>query len=408
MIKIDDLFRLTINVPSQAITEEPDSDCRYTPYRIFILETRLYPLIYKMFPKENISIYPKSIYNSKKNRMDVYLKIVKLENEQTKEEEDKPIEITKEELDIIEKEIIRINTENIDYALINFEKLYKSFYFSEKKFSFSWFKSVIQYININNSFIKPEGIYLTFNPNSNYKNLYYKICKKITEEVEDFYERGVIVLGDIIDSVKKEKLIKNWRLISLEENEEREERDGEKRLFEPDWEDKRFAPNKIDFLTRKIQDDPYIRYLLPDNLVKRHGIVKEMQKAKIPIIIEGSYLKAEAENLEEAYKIGALITSANAMSLGRVVLLAAGRLSEIYLYFDYAKKYQKGDCISYSVNDNQNPYIFSCLLKEEDYEATEKITEKFRNYALKRLIEASKVTKLKNMSPHDIIEKEYS
>ena len=52
--------------------------------------------------------------------------------------------------------------------------------------------------------------------------------------------------------------------------------------------------------------------------------------------------------------------------------------------------------------------MFSCLLKLDDYTSPEILKERFRNYALDRLIEVSKVTKLKNMSPHDIIEKEYS
>jgi hypothetical protein len=399
MIKLDDLFRLTVDVPPQTTIEEPDSDCRYTPYKIFILETRLYPMIYDMF-RENISIYPKSIYNSEKNRMDVYLKIVKLEKVED-EEEDEPIDLTKEEKELIEKKIIQINTENIDFALINIYELYKSFYF-EEKFSFSWFRSVLEYVGLNNDylpFIKEEGIYLSFNRNSDYKKAYYDVCKFIVDKIEDFYERGVIVLGNIIDSEKKEKLIENWGLIHLDED---------NRLFEPDWEDKRFAPNMVNFLTLKIEENPYIQFLLPDNLVKRHGIIKAMQEDKKAVIVEGSYLKVEVENLEEARKVAALFTAAKTTTLGRVMIIAGSRLSEIYLYFDYAKKFKKGECVTYQVNDNKNPYIFSCLLKEDNYEATEALREKFRNYALNRLIEVSKITKLKNMSPHDIIEQEYS
>ena len=402
MIKLD-LFRLTADIPPQTTIEEPDVDCRYTPYKIFILEKRLYPKIFEIFKGENISIYQKSVFNEEKNRMDVDLKIAKIEK--LTEKEDEAIFLIKENREIIEKEIIKINTENIDFALINIYQLYKSFYFGEKKFPFSWFRSVLEYVNLGNDylpFIKPEGIYLKFNPNSNYKRAYYEVCKFITEEIENFYQRGVIILSDIIDSKKKEKLIDDWNLIPLDDDE------IEKRIFEPDWEDKRFAPNKVYFLIRKIEGDPYIKILLPDNLVKRHGIIKLMQENQKPIIVEGSYIKIEVKDLDDAYNCAALVTSAKTTSFGRVMVLAATRLSEIYLYFDYAQKFRKGDCVSYNIIDNQNPYIFSCLLKEDNFEATETLREKFRNYALNRLIEASKVTKLKNMSPHDIIEAEYS
>jgi hypothetical protein len=117
----------------------------------------------------------------------------------------------------------------------------------------------------------------------------------------------------------------------------------------------------------------------------------------------------ECENLEEAQKIASLIThiTQSKNKTGRVLVLAASRLSEIYLFLEYADKYQKGESISYSINDNENPYIFSCLLKEDDYMSLETLKERFRNYALDRLIEVSKISKLKNMSPHDIIEQEY-
>ena len=126
------------------------------------------------------------------------------------------------------------------------------------------------------------------------------------------------------------------------------------------------------------------------------------------MIVEGSYIKIKVENIDKARKIASLAEYGESKTNGRVVVLAANRMSEIYLFFEYADKFKKGESISYSVDSNENPYIFSCLLKDDDYMSLETLRERFRNYALDRLIEVSKVTKLKNMSPHDIIEKEYS
>ena len=395
MIKLD-LYRLLPETHALGTDEEADSDCNYTPYRIFVLESRLYPFIYKMFPNINLYIYPKSIYNPKTYRMDVYLTLTKILTEDSEE----LIELTEEQKDKIQDKINKITSENIDYALIDINEFYKSL---PKKYPFGWFRSVLEYTSLDSSFnpfIRPEGIYLKFNLDSDYKPAYYNVCKFLKERIAEFYSKGVVVLSNLIDSKTKEKLTKDWHLVAIDEEE------IQKRLFQPNWKDGRFANNPVDFLLRKIEGDEYIRIKLPDNLVKRHGIIKSLEKEEL--IVEGSYLKIKAENLEKARKIAFVIEDAKSNTNGRVVVLTSGRLSEIYLFFEYAEKFKKGECISYSTNSNENPYMFSCLLKENDYMSNQDLQERFRNYALDRLIQVSKITKLKNMSPHEIIEQEYS
>ena len=111
MIKLD-LFRLLPDIKEE-LYEEVDLDCRYTPYRIFVMETRLYPTIYKMF-LFNISVCPKSVYNSKTNRMDVYLNISK--NVKDGEEE---VVLSQDEREIIQKRIDKITSEDIKKHLIS-------------------------------------------------------------------------------------------------------------------------------------------------------------------------------------------------------------------------------------------------------------------------------------------------
>ena len=93
------------------------------------------------------------------------------------------------------------------------------------------------------------------------------------------------------------------------------------------------------------------------------------------------------------------------MRIISLVVLASFRMSECYLFREYSEKYQKGESIIYEAEGY--PYIYSCLLKPDDHTSGEQLRERMRNYALDRLIEVSKITKLKNMSPHDIIENEY-
>lgn len=391
MIKLE-LFRLLTEDYTIKNVEEADVDCRYTPYRIFVLETRLYPLIYKMFDY-NIYISPKSVYNPKKNRMDVYLHIVKIlkDTEET-------VELTPEQTQIIQDQIDQITSKDIDYALIDIKEFHKSLV---KKYPLSWFRSVIEYIELDdeyNSFVKEEGIYLTFDPNSEYKKDYYNVCEFLKKRIEEYYSKGVIVLANIINSEKRDELVKDWDLLSIDKYEKI------KRLFQPMWKDLRFAENQVDFLTRKIKGDSYIRVLLPSNLVKRYFIFKKLET---PFIVEGSYIKVKADNISEAQNIATLITSQISKSEGRVVTLSTFRMSEIYLFMEYADKFKKGEYVSYSVSNNENPLMFSLLLKKDDYTSTDDLREKIRNYTNKRLVEVSKISKLKNMSPHEIIEREY-
>lgn len=389
MIKLD-LFRLLTDDYTITNVEEADVDCRYTPYRIFVMETRLYPLIYKMF-NFNIYICPKSVFNSKKNRMDVYLHITDILKNET-------VTLTTEQTEIIQNKIDEIVSKDIDYALIDINEFYKSLV---TKYPMSWVRSVIEYTGLDdeyNPFIKEEGIYLTFNSNSNYKEDYYNVCNFLKNRIEEFYSKGVIVLSNIINSDNKKQLVKNWDLMAIDKEEK------VKRIFQPDWKDLRFAENQVDFLIRKIEGDPYIHILLPDNLVKRHFIFKSIKNL---FIVEGSYIKIKVDNIKEAQTVATLITSQISKSEGRIVTLSAFRMSEIYLFMEYANKFEKDEYVNYSVSNNETPYMFSCLLKKDDYMSTDDLRKKFRNYANKRLVEVSKISKLKNMSPHEIIEGEY-
>ena len=186
MIKLD-IYRLLKE--SNVISLDKQIDCRDTPYHIFILETRLYPMIYKMFPNLNIYIYPKSIYNAETYRMDIYLRIVKI----TKETEENVV-LTSEQRNLIQDKINKITSENIDYALIDINELYKSIGI---RYPFSWFKSSLQYTGLTsyNSFIKSEGIYLKFDPNSNYKTDYYEVCKFLKDRIAEFYSKGLVAVS---------------------------------------------------------------------------------------------------------------------------------------------------------------------------------------------------------------------
>ena len=421
MIKLD-FFKLIQQEHVLGADEQSETDCRFTPYQIFVLETRLYPLIYRMFPDRNLEIYLKSEYNRLTNRMDIYLTIKELLNTSDPYLENSLLELTPLEIEKIQKKIDEINSYEINYALIDSKELYDSMnHFVDRKhiknttftlatdipkISFTYFQKMLEYTGLDsgfNPFIRPEGIYLTFNPISDYKPAYYEVSKFLIDKIVEFYVNGVVILDDIIDSKVKEEFIKAWKLKAYDEEEKIH------RIYYPDWQDARFARNPVDFLTRKIEGDTFIRIPVSDNFVKRHGIAKAFQKENKGILFEGSYLKIQVNGLEEAQKYASLKVAAEATSYGKVLTISASRLSEIYLYFDYVeKKYGKGKSVTYYLNNIENPYMFSVMLPEDEYDNLDEIRKQFREFVLNRLVDVSKVTKLKNMSPHDIIIQEYS
>ena len=306
-----DYYRLLPETHYIGISEEQDADCRFTPYSIFVLETRLYPLIYKLLKGIDIDILIQTFYSKEKKRMDAYLVIRELINTTDSSVEDKLVEISDAQRKIITDKIYEIKSTNPNYALIDVKELYDSMPAEGVKISFTYFSTMLQYTGIDSSynpFIRPEGIYLSFNPNSDYKPAYYEVCKFLTKRIQEFYEKGAIVFGNLIDDKKREKIIKDWKLVSIGESSPHEIISSEtpKTLYEPNWIDERFAKNKVDFLTLKLQGDPFIRIKVSDNFVKRHGIAVSLQKGNYPMIFEGSYLKVEVKNLDEARHVAVL------------------------------------------------------------------------------------------------------
>lgn len=398
-IEIECFYRLLPQLESNGCEEE--AAFHYSPYKIFVLETRLYPLIYSLYPNINLEIFLRGKYNEGRNKMVLHLELRDLEGSDDPFVESKVVKINDYNKRIIKSKIAEITSIDPQYALIDINELYQS---GTKSYPLSYLKNVLPYVGLDSSFnpfIRPQGIYLSFNPQANYNDAYHEVCGYILQKVEQFYRDGVIVLNDIHNNKVKQKLIDSWKLERLDYESE------VGILYQPTWRDNRFAENLVDFLMRKISGDPYIIFDLSHNLVKRHFICKKLQQRGYGLIVESSKLKVLSHNIDESLKIGAIITSSENIAEGRVLTMAANRMSYIYLYIEYSvKKYGNVNVVSYGVNNLQNPYMFSLSLPQDEYAGYDDLRIQFKNYALERLVDVSKITKLKNMSPHDIIEAE--
>lgn len=359
-------------VRSEGLGCEDLSGFTYGPYDIFLLETRLYPVVYKLFGRD-VEMLFRTIYNN--GRMELKIQIVRIQEISPGGEpvENPEVEMTEEQFKLLSETVALIVSTNIGYCLIDKYELYMS---SGKDYPVDWFYSMMGYVDLPteyNPFLGKRGIYLLFNPHSDYKTAYNKVVKMLLEEIDEYYRDGVVYgAGQIAEK---------WKLERMDTEE------VTARLFRPMWSDQRFAPHPVEFLLEKIRGDPYIRVKVSDNLVKRHFIVESLTDRNTPLVFEGSYLKVMANGIDEAQKISTLIRTAENKDIttSRVVVVMLDNVGDVKLYIEAANELL-GDpgCVGYGVSNPKKPYVFSCLI---DINApSELILEKLREMVLTKML----------------------
>lgn len=384
------LYRLVTDIKPLGAVDEAIAECNYTPYNIFVMETRLFPMLFQMFGDVQITF--ESSYHD--GRMELFLVIRKF-SESTDpfvvEEKGPLVNILPEQMTQIQNQINFIRANDPDYALINSKELFDSM---RSNISFTYFQKMLQFTGLDSSYnpyIQPEGIYLSFNPRSDYKLAYREVCKFLIDRVDEFYQKGTIYL----ESSSNSKLfISNWKLQSIEEGSQLPH------LYQADpkyWN----LPgiNITDFLIQRLQGETIFSLPVSDNLVERHQIAEKLRTQNIPFEFEAGWLKVEVDNLEQVHNLLEMIQNLPKI-WGQVMVITGNRLSEMLLYTKFSK--DKG--IFYNYNGR---YMFSYLLSEYSYDL-DSIRLQFRNFAIENLTNVSKISKFKNMSAHDIIEQEYS
>ncbi len=355
----------------------------YSPYDLFCLETRLYSLVYQMFGRD-VEIIFRSVHQN--DRMEIKIDIIYIENIGTLEEPIKnpTIEMTEEQHNILSNKVKVIVSEDIGYCLIDKHELYLS---SGRDYPINWFYTAGGYIELPteyNPFLGPDGIYLTFNPDSNYKQAYNEVVKHILTTIDRYYQQGVVYGA--------RSIAERWKLERLDQ----EEVVG--KLYRPMWNDKRFGSHPVEFLLGKIQGDPYIKIKVSNNLVARHHIASILNTNSISMVYEGGYIKVPADNLDDAQYIAALVQSANTAT-GKVIVQSVTRLSWVYLYIEAANQLLGNpDCSGYQVSNIERPYIFSCIVDRNA--PSETILEQLREMVLVKLSKGDN-------ADHDSIEQRY-
>lgn len=332
-----------------------ESTFKYNSYNLFCLETRLYPYIYKLLNRRDVIIYFKGIEED--NRMNLKILL---------SERDNKITLSDKHMENIQEKINEITSVNEDYCLIDKDELYYSL---GSKINQGWYNQILQYVNFNteyNPFIKPEGIYLAINPESDFNTAYNEVCNKIVKQIDDLYENGAVLHAESIKD--------DWLLETIDINEMNTE------IYQPMWKDYRFAPNLVDFLLEKIRKNPYISIKIPDNLVKRHFISFNLSNLGKEVIFENTEVKIKVDNLDEAQRVASLVDQGIKTGYGRVITFQMKTVDDVLLMIQVAKKQLNDpECTGYRISNPNEPYIFSCLLNEEDRNVSNTVRIKLFN-----------------------------
>ena len=385
-------YRLVADINPVATMDEPGTDCNYIPYHIFVMKTRLFPLLYKLYP--DVSPTFESTYQN--GRMEAYLVLRHQERSVDDFTINTPLEVSPENREIIQGKIRSIQNVDPDFALIDTEELYQC---SDSKIPKRWFEQMIGYAGLDSSYnpyLGAEGIYLSFNPRSDYKTAYREVVDFIMRRIQEFYDKGTIILANMERSVEKQRLVQNWELAPLDLNEQ------VNTIYQATWTDRRFAPDITQFLISRILGEEYIQIWVGDNMVNRHAAAIGLKGYQH--YFSGSNVHVRADTLQEAQLVATLVQMALAEASGEVLAIASHRLADTILYQKYAEKvFPDSESVIYKSNTD---YVFSVLLPNYVV-SLEPLRQEFRQAAVDQLTNVSKISKFKNRSPHDIIEEEY-
>lgn len=354
-------YRTIVNINSNSCSEEYDTN--YTPYLLFCLKTKLFPIVSKLL-SSNIDISFMSIPKNDKMILTVVLTKGSI-----------PIDITTNDINTIQKYVDIFTTTNNDFCLLftPFNSIQDEK--SNKIIPSSWIQQLLPYVIINpnlNPYIDEYGLHINIK-NKDYLSYYNKLVANINEQLIKFYDSGYIFNAS---SIKDE-----WQLESINDD---------NTIFRPLWSDQRFASDLVDFLTSRIRGNKYIRLLISENLVNRHFICTELYKYTSEFYFSSSYIYIKVNNIDEASTFTSIVMSQISKSIGRVIYFKSSHISWMHLYLWTINKLSSSfpsldtkNCIYYQTNDLINPYIFSCHINY--YDNINFLTEQIHNTSHKYL-----------------------
>jgi hypothetical protein len=380
--------------------DEPYSN--FTAYSLFCLKSRLSPRVYDLLKGvPDLEIIYLRLYRNGRMEVTVRInKINKLRNKSVDTGECNDIyPLTVSQKGTIQGWIDQIVTNDPDYCLIGCNGMHMSLPDFDKYVSMAWVKAMLPYVSIitvddyNNTFIPvysyvtEEGIFLSLPSDRAYMQTYDRVLDDTLIQLRDMYQAGVVLVGN--DDVSRE-FVDNWKLLPVDLGSV--ETMGPK-VYYAEWVDGRFAPDKVSFLTGRLQGIPHISLKIPDNLVSRHYVAKVLSQNTYDFVFNGPYVEVITNTLAESQRVADMVDEAlyNLSLDGRVVVFTLSdiRLVDLYkqvsadLYNDNSGGSKSS--VSYKVS---NFYVFSQLIEPTKVVFTEEKRLKRLVYA--KLAETSK------------------
>lgn len=258
------------------------------------------------------------------------------------------------------------------------------------KYERSWMISVLSYLNIPieyNPFIMNNNIYVEFDSNSLYYDLYNMLVNNIEKQFNTFYKIGTVVCSEKMAIDWNLTLVPNliapaeislanivsyalhsdkWADQSTKEltkmtnfdriaDQSMLESTGHTGLYMATWKDRRFAQDITQFLSRL--HSGMIELSIGNNFVNQYQICLKFNKLNIVPKINNDKIYLPASTLKEARKLASLVEKAKFTSQGKVMVIQVGAFDMFDQYKNIALDLWPNSNASISLTSDQiHPY----------------------------------------------------
>ncbi len=345
----------------------------YRPYNLFVLRTRLEPILRKRLP------YPVMI-NFDTYRLDHKLtviielrrkgQIVDIETHHRKYLQDMINKITADEpqfcllLGEDSQWVINDGLTNDSQSLI----------------PASWVKELMPFLSFNpylRAFYRnaidgqASGIYLDLSRVDAYASFYRVLYQGTIRRLEEMYVKGFLAVPSSINTA----LLEKWGLVRVSEDNLDDLSQVRKYLVWPHWQDKRLTDpvgGMVPFSQRHLWQNRNSMLLeVGENLYDRHRVSKylAMYRPDLEFRFCGSQVRVAISNLADAWQVAALVDSSRNGKVGRIGVLSFPNRSMYNLYLTYAytmttedknnNGLDESDIRGYKTDDETRPYWIS-------------------------------------------------
>jgi len=239
----------------------------------------------------------------------------------------------------------------------------------------AWVGSLFPFLVLEERFhaiLDSGGIYVDLSWDVAYVDLYHKMYMKMLDVLKEYYKKGVIPLSPKFHA----QIIKDWDLEKVYEQYIKpgeSDSPGEIALYECNWSNTQFAPDRIAFIYDRIAHNPDIKIHVGDNFVRRHFVAVELGnwgKRKfgpdfIPTF-SGNYVLVQTENVLDTFEASNKVIEARSESSGRVEIVPLERVEDYEkvlksILSEYVGLTPKTDIVLYKTLDVPK-YLVSFLI----------------------------------------------